>query len=273
MYQRFATAGGGHSTRDIAFSLDGKRLFIQVGSSSNVAQGMSRKSPQAIQAWEATHGRGAAWDNESNRADILVTDPEGKTPLQVFATGIRNGAGIAVDSSTGALWASTNERDGLGDDLVPDYLTQVKDGGFYGWPWYYLGGNIDPLHPSERPDLAPHVLDPDVLFQSHSAPLEMVFYTATSGPAAFPSDYQGDIFVAMHGSWDRTHRTGYKVVRIHLNHGVADSAYEDFLTGFVVDNERVWGRPVGVAVARDGALLVSEDGNSTIWRIAYHVNE
>lgn len=259
----------GHTTRNIAFSLDGKRLFIQVGSSSNAAEGMSHKSLEEIKAWESVYGRGAAWGKETNRAQILVTDPEGKIPLRAFATGIRNGAGIAVDPSTGKLWASTNERDGLGDNLVPDYVTHVKEGGFYGWPWYYMGDNVDPLFIGERPDLAHDVIDPDVLFQSHSAPLDMVFYTTKSGSAVFPLEYQGDIFVAMHGSWNRTHRTGYKVVRVHLNHGVADGTYEDFLTGFVVDNERVWGRPVGVAVAHDGALLITEDGNDTIWRVAY----
>ena len=145
---------GGHSTRDVAFSKDGKRMFISVGSGSNVAEDMSRKSVEAIRAWEADHGRGAAWDTEMNRADILVTDPEGRQPLHPFATGIRNGVGLAVNQDTGDLWVSTNERDGLGDDLVPDYITRVKEGGFYGWPWYYMGNHEDPRHAGERPDLA-----------------------------------------------------------------------------------------------------------------------
>ena len=259
---------GGHTTRDVAFSRDGKRMFISVGSGSNVAEGMSKKNLQNIRIWEAEHGLGAAWDSDIHRADILVTDPEGHEPLRAFATGIRNGAGLAVDQDTGDLWVSTNERDGLGDDLVPDYITRVKEGGYYGWPWYYMGNNEDPRHAGERPDLAGQATVPDVLLQAHSAPLEMVFYTATNGVAAFPAEYRGDIFAASHGSWNRTVRTGYKIVRVHLNHGVPTGEYEDFLTGFVVDNRSVWGRPVGVAVAHDGALLVTEDGNGTLWRIA-----
>lgn len=266
---RLTESRGGHSTRDVAFSLDGKRMFISVGSGSNVAEGMSKKSPAEIARWDAEHGQGAGWDAETNRADILVTDPEGHQPLHTFATGIRNGAGIAVDPDTGELWASTNERDGLGDDLVPDYITRVKAGGFYGWPWFYMGGHEDPRHAGERPDLAGRVLNPDVLLQSHSAPLEMCFYTATTGAAAFPAEYRGDVFAAFHGSWNRTSRTGYKVVRVRLEHGVPTGEYVDFLTGFVVSDRSVWGRPVGVAVAHDGALLVTEDGNGTLWRVAY----
>ena len=237
-------SGGGHSTRDVAFSLDGKRMFISVGSGSNVADGMSRKDPDAVRRWEADHGLGATWDAETNRADILVTDPEGHQPLHAFATGIRNGVGIAV-APTGELWTSTNERDGLGDDLVPDYITSVKEGGFYGWPWYYLGNHEDPRLAGERPDLADKVTVPDVLVQAHSASLEMCFYTVTSGVAAFPPDYQGDIFAAFHGSWNRSNRTGYKVIRVRLSHGKPTGEYDDFLTGFVVDNRSVWGRPVG----------------------------
>jgi len=262
-------SGGGHTTRDVAFSKDGKRMFIQVGSGSNVAESMSRKSPEEIRAWEAGHGRGAAWDSETARADILVTDPDGRQPLRPFATGIRNGAGIAVNQETGDLWASTNERDGLGDDLVPDYVTRVKEGGFYGWPWYYMGNIEDPRLKGERPDLAGQVIVPDVLLQSHSAPLEMVFYTATNGAAAFPAEYRGDAFVASHGSWNRSRRTGYKVIRVRVNHGIPTGEYDDFMTGFVVDDRSVWGRPVGVTVANDGALLVTDDGNGTVWRIAY----
>jgi glucose/arabinose dehydrogenase len=266
---RLTDSQGGHSTRDVAFSLDGKRMFISVGSASNVATGMSRKSPAELQAWEAEHGRGAAWGAETHRAAILVTDPEGHAPLRSFATGIRNGVGIAVDPRTGELWSSTNERDELGDDLVPDYITRVKQGGFYGWPWYYLGQHEDPRHAGERPDLAGQAIVPDVLLQAHSASLEMCFYTATGGVAAFPAQYRGDIFAAFHGSWNRSTRTGYKIVHVHLEHGVPTGEYEDFLTGFVLDQQNVWGRPVGVAVAHDGALLVSEDGNGTLWRVAY----
>jgi glucose/arabinose dehydrogenase len=266
---KLTDSGGGHSTRDVAFSLDGKRMFISVGSGSNVADGMSKKSPDDIKLWEADHGKGAAWDAETNRADILVTDPEGQQPLHAFATGIRNGVGIAVNPETGDLWTSVNERDGLGDDLVPDYITRVKEGGFYGWPWYYMGVFEDPRHPGERPDLAGQAILPDVLLESHSASLEMCFYTATSGVAAFPAEYRGDAFAAEHGSWNRSNRTGYKVIRVRLNHGVPTGEYDDFLTGFVVDDISVWGRPVGVTVAHDGALLVTDDGGGKVWRVAY----
>jgi glucose/arabinose dehydrogenase len=265
---RLSENTGGHSTRDVAFSRDGKRMFISVGSGSNVGEGMG-KNPPDLAAWEAAHGLGAAWGSEANRADILVTDPEGHAPLRTFATGIRNGVGLAVNPTTGDLWVSTNERDGLGDDLVPDYITRVKEGGYYGWPWYYLGNHEDPRHAGQRPDLAGKAIVPDVLLQAHSASLELTFYTAKKGAAAFPKEYRGDGFAAFHGSWNRTLRTGYKVVRVRLKDGVPTGEYEDFLTGFVVDNANVWGRPVGVAVAHDGALLVSEDGNNTIWRVAY----
>jgi glucose/arabinose dehydrogenase len=209
-------------------------------------------------------------DAETNRADILVTDPENKEGLHTYATGIRNAVGIAVDPSTGKLWDSTNERDGLGDDLVPDYVSSVKEHGFYGWPWYYMGNHEDPRHAGERPDLVGVTLNPDVPVQAHSASLELCFYPAdASGPAAFPASYHGDIFAAFHGSWNRALRTGYKVVRVRMDHGVATGEYDDFLTGFVANDANVWGRPVGLAVAPDGALLMSEDGNGTIWRVAY----
>jgi hypothetical protein len=157
----------------------------------------------------------------------------------------------------------------LGDNIVPDYVTRVKEGGFYGWPWYYMGSFEDPRHAGERPDLAGKAIVPDVLEQAHSASLQMTFYTASNGPAAFPPQYQGDAFVALHGSWNRATRTGYKIVRIPLNNGVPTGRYDDFLTGFVTSDRNVWGRPVGVTVAHDGALLMTEDGNGTIWRIAY----
>jgi glucose/arabinose dehydrogenase len=234
-----------------------------------VAEEMNKKTPEEIRAWEAENGVGAAWGPETHRAQILVTDPDGHEPLRAFATGVRNGVGLAVHPETGDLWVSTNERDGLGDELVPDYVTRLKEGGFYGWPWYYLGNHEDPRHSGERPDLAGKAIVPDVLEASHSASLEMTFYTATSGAAAFPADYRGDAFAALHGSWNRNIRTGYKVIRVLLNHGVPTGQYDDFLTGFVVDNHSVWGRPVGVTVAHDGALLVTEDGNGTMWRVAY----
>ncbi|HTV39836.1 MAG TPA: PQQ-dependent sugar dehydrogenase [Candidatus Sulfotelmatobacter sp.] len=266
---KLADTTGGHTTRDVVFSKDGRRMFISVGSSSNVAERMHRKTPEEIQAWEAEHGLGAGWGPEANRADILWTDPEGHQPLHTYATGIRNGVGMAINPETGELWVSTNERDALGDNLVPDYVTRVKEGGFYGWPWYYMGNFEDPRHAGERPDLAGKAIVPDVLEQSHSASLEMTFYTATTGVAAFPADYVGDAFAALHGSWNRTTRTGYKIIRIRVDHGVPTGEYDDFMTGFVVDDSSVWGRPVGVTVAHDGALLVTEDGNGTVWRVAY----
>jgi glucose/arabinose dehydrogenase len=260
---------GGHWTRDVAFSPDGRRMFVSIGSASNVAQGLPRKSPEEIRAWEAANGLGAAWAGENRRADILAFAPDG-SDMRRFATGLRNCVALAVQPRGGALWCATNESDGLGDDLPPDYATRVGEGKFYGWPWYYIGDHQDPRHKGERPDLAGKVTIPDVLLQPHSAPLGIAFYdapdTAVSG---FPDAYRGDAFVALHGSWNRSKRTGYKIVRLLLKDGVPSGIYEDFLTGFVIDDDTVWGRPVGIAVAHDGALLLSEDGNGTIWRIAY----
>ncbi len=265
-----ADSTGGHTTRDIAFTLDGLRMLISVGSGSNAAEVMPLKSQAEVRDWAAAHALGSAWGYETNRANVLVTDPEGRQHPRIFATGIRNAVGLAVQPATGELWVSTNERDLLGDDLVPDYITSVREGGYYGWPWYYLGNHEDPRHAGERPDLAGRAIVPDLPVQSHSATLEMMFYPLNaSGPAAFPADYRGDIFAAFHGSWNRTGRTGSKVVRVHLQNGVPSGEYEDFLTGFVVDDGHVWGRPVGVTVAHDGALLVTDDANDTLWRIAY----
>ncbi len=260
---------GGHSTRDVAFSRDGRRMFISVGSGSNVADTMERKSPDEVREWESTHLRGSSWGWEAHRANVLVADPMGQG-LTIFASGIRNPVGLAVQPATGELWCSTNERDGLGDDLVPDYITHVQEGHYYGWPWYYMGSHEDPRHKGERPDLAGVALPPDVPLQAHSASLELTFYPRNAaGPAAFPAEYRGDIFAAEHGSWNRTGRTGCKVIRVHLKDGVATGEYEDFITGFVIDDGHVWGRPVGVTTAHDGALLMSDDGNGTIWRVAY----
>jgi glucose/arabinose dehydrogenase len=264
---RLADSVTGHSTRDLVFSADGSRMLVSVGSGSNVAEGTPRKTSAEIRDWEAAHGLGAAWAAEANRADVLAFDVEGRTPAHIFATGIRNCVGLTVQPNTGAIWCTTNERDGLGDDLVPDYTTRVQEGAFYGWPWYYLGAHEDPRHAGERPDLAGKVTLPDVLFQAHSASLTLAFYDAASGAAAFPREYLGDAFVAMHGSWNRSHRTGYKVVRVRLRDGAPTGEYQDFLTGFVVDDGHVWGRPVGVAVAQDGALLVSDDASNTLWRV------
>ncbi len=259
---------GGHSTRDIVFSDDGKRMFVAVGSGSNVAEGLPDKSPAEIKAWEKSTALGAAWGAETDRASVLVFDPEGHN-LHFFATGIRNAVGLAIQPANGKLWVSTNERDDLGDDLVPDYISHIQEGGFYGWPWYYFGNHEDPRHAGKRPDLAGKAIVPDVPVQAHSASLQLTFYPQNAnGSAAFAKNYRGDIFAALHGSWNRTGRTGSKVIRIHLQDGKAAGEYEDFMTGFVVDDGHVWGRPVGVTVAHDGALLVSDDANGTLWRIA-----
>jgi glucose/arabinose dehydrogenase len=264
---------GGHTTRDVAFSLDGRRLFISVGSGSNVAEGMRTKSPDEVRAWETAHAVGAAWGYEANRANILETSPDGSAGLKIYATGIRNPVGIAVQPSTGILWCSTNERDGLGDDLVPDYVTRVQEGGYYGWPWYYMGNHEDPRHAGERPDLAGKAIIPDMPEQSHSASLQMTFYpAAVSGPGAFPDAYRGDAFVALHGSWNRSGHTGSKVIRVLMKDGVPTGEYQDFVTGFVIDDGHVWGRPVGVTVAPDGSLLFTDDANNTLWRVSRIAN-
>jgi glucose/arabinose dehydrogenase len=251
---------GYHWTRDLAFSPDGGRLYVSIGSGSNVAGGMSARPPAGF---VASHAPGAAWDDELGRAAVLVTTPEGATP-RLFATGLRNCSAEAIQPGTGALWCAVNERDGLGDNLPPDFVTAVHDGGFYGWPWFYIGAHPDPRLAGARPDLADSVIVPDVLIQPHSAPLGITFYEG----ASFPAEYRGDAFVALHGSWNRGKRTGYKVVRLRFRDGRPTGEYEDFLTGFVLSDDAVWGRPVGVAVDRDGALLVSEDANGTVWRVS-----
>ncbi len=255
---------GGHRTRDVVFSPDGQTMYVSVGSGSNVGEGMGMPSAAELQMWQSNQPLGAAWGSETERADVLAFDPKGKNG-RIFATGIRNCVGMAVAPGSGELWCSTNERDGLGDNLPPDYITRVRDGAFYGWPWYYIGANEDPRHRGERDDLKDKVTIPDVLLQAHSASLGMTFYNATQ----FPADYRGNIFAAEHGSWNRSKRTGYKVIRVIVKDGVPTGEYEDFATGFVVSDAAVWGRPVGVAVDKDGALLVSEDASGTIWRITY----
>ncbi|HXQ17590.1 MAG TPA: PQQ-dependent sugar dehydrogenase [Caulobacteraceae bacterium] len=260
--------GGNHVTRDIAFSGNGTIMFVSVGSFSNVGEELAKKSAAEASAWQAQHALGAAWGKDENRADVLAFDPLGKGG-HVFAAGIRNCVSMAVNPANNALWCVTNERDLLGDNLPPDYATSVKPGAFYGWPWYYIGAHEDPRRAGERPDLKDKIAVPDVLLQPHSAPLGVTFYEATSGAATFPAAYRGQAFVALHGSWNRSKRTGYKVVIVKFNHGQPTGEYEDFLTGFVVDDRSVWGRPVGVAVAHDGALLVSDDGGNTLWRVAY----
>ncbi|HTY49873.1 MAG TPA: PQQ-dependent sugar dehydrogenase [Steroidobacteraceae bacterium] len=264
-------AGGGHFTRDIAFSPDGRRMFVSVGSQSNIAEDMPRKTPQEIKAWEAEHGFGAAWGNDVNRADVLVFAlHQGRPgPAQRFATGIRNCVTLTVQPVTGALWCTTNERDMLGDDLVPDYSTRVQEGAWYGWPWYYMGNHEDPRHAGERPDLAGRVTNPDVPYQAHSASLGLTFYTATTGSSAFPKEYVGDAFATFHGSWNRAFRTGHKVVRVRMRNGVPTGEYDDFLTGFIVDDGDAWGRPVGLLVNADGSLLLSDDAANLVYRISY----
>ena len=241
--------GGGHWTRDIAFSKDGKLMFVSVGSHSNVDDA-------------DTH------PEEFHRADVLEFTPEGKF-IKVYASGIRNCVGEAINPVTGQLWCSTNERDMLGDNLVPDYITHVQEDGFYGWPWYYMGGpsggKQDPRHEGKHPELQAKVLTPDVLLQPHFASLEMTFYNGSQFPAA----YKGDIFAAEHGSWNKAKRAGYEVIVAPVKDGKATGEYMDFLTGFTTADGKVWGRPVGVTVATDGSLFVTDDGSGTIWHVRY----
>ena len=237
--------GGGHWTRDIVFSRDNKKMFVSVGSHTNVDD--PDQNPQEV-----------------GRATVLEFNPDG-SGRRIYVSGIRNAVGMALHPQTGQLWASVNERDGLGDDLVPDYITSLNDGDFFGWPWYYMGGHQDPRHAGKHPELKEKVRTPDVLVQPHSASLQMVFYTADH----FLPAHRDSIYAAFHGSWNRTLRTGYKVIRVPLKGGKATGEYEDFLTGFVTADGQVWGRPVGVAVANDGALFVSDDGTNSIWKVSY----
>ena len=239
--------GGDHWTRDVQFTSDGKEMFVAVGSSSNVDDPDSHP-------------------DEKNRADILEFSPDG-SGMRVYAYGIRNaGAGLAIHPKTGELWCSTNERDGLGDNLVPDYITHVEEGGFYGWPWWYIGGHQDPRHEDKHPELKNKTVVPDVLLQPHTASLQMTFYEGQQ----FPAEYQGDIFASQHGSWNRSVRVGYEVIRVPMHQtNRASGEFEDFVTGFVVDNGHVWGRPVGITVAQDGSLMMTDDGSNSIWRISY----
>lgn len=240
------TAGGynQHWTRNIIFSPDGKRMFVSIGSASNVSVEADRR-----------------------RAAISVYDPEGKNH-RIYASGLRNPIGLAWNPKTGELWTAVNERDGMGDDLVPDYVTSVKEGGFYGWPFSYIGQNEEPRRKGENPELVKRAIVPDVLITSHSAALGIVFYTGKS----FPREYRGDAFVALHGSWNRQKLTGYKVIRIRFRGGkLVGNAYEDFVSGWLPDenSNEVWGRPVGLLVAGDGSLLITDDGAKKIWRVSY----
>ena len=262
-------AGGGHSTRDIVFSPDGTRFYVSVGSGSNVAEQMPKKSVADAKQWDERHSLGAAWGTETNRADVLVFSTEQPTGIAIYATGLRNCVGLTRRPGSPDLWCTVNERDGMGDDLVPDYSTHLEQGLFYGWPWYYLGANEDPRLAGERPDLRGQVTVPDVLYQAHSAPLNLDFYVATQGCSAFPADYVGDAFVTFHGSWNRAFRTGHKLVRVRMQAGRASGNYEDFLTGFIVDDGDAWGRPVATVELADGSLLMSDDGANLIYRISY----
>jgi len=232
-----------HWTRNVVFRPDGAKMYVTVGSQTNVSV-----------------------ESEPMRAAISEFNPDG-TGHRLLATGTRNPIGLAFQPGTGKLWAAVQERDGLGDDLPPDYVTQIKDGGFYGWPFAYAGPHEEPRHKGERPDLVQKAIVPDVLVQAHSSVLGLVFY---DGPI-FPPEYRGDAFVAMHGSWNRSKRTGYKIARIRFKDGRPVGGYDDFLTGWMLDenSNEVWGRPVGLLVLKDGSLLIAEDGAKKIWRVTY----
>lgn len=232
-----------HWTRNLAFSPDGKKLYVTVGSTTNVDV-----------------------EQDSMRAAITEYNPDG-SGKRIFAGGLRNPVGLVFNPTTGKLWTSVNERDRLGDDLVPDYITEVKDGAFYGWPYAYLGPQEDPNHKNENPELVKQTIPPDVLIQAHSAALGFVFYTG----GMFPQDYVGDAFVALHGSWNRSNRTGYKIIRVKFRDGRPVGGYDDFVKGWMLDksNPKVWGRPVGLLVLKDGSLLIADDGANKIWRVSY----
>jgi glucose/arabinose dehydrogenase len=240
--------GGGHWTRDIAFTPDGRHMLVSVGSHSNDDD-------------SDTH------PEEFHRADVLEFTPEGQFE-KVYAYGLRNCVGETVNPITGELWCSTNERDMLGDNLVPDYITHVQEGGFYGWPWYYMstdGGVQDPRQQGKHPELKGKVITPDIVLNPHFASLEMLFYEGSQ----FPAEFRGDGFAAEHGSWNRAMRAGYEVIVLPMKNGHATGEYEDFLTGFVTPDGKVWGRPVGVTVAQDGSLFVTDDGSGSIWHVSY----
>lgn len=234
---------GGHSTRTLAFTAD-NRMLVSVGSATNLTNTDTDKS-------------------ETNRADVLAYTPDGAF-LKTYAAGLRNAVGLTVDP-TGVPWVSVNERDGLGDNLPPDYVTHLEEDGFYGWPWYYIGANADPRLPASHPELAAKTIVPDTLLQPHFAPLQIAFYSGSQ----FPALYKGDLFVASHGSWNKTVRGGYELLRVLLENGNATGVYQDFMTGFVNPDGTVWGRPAGVAVGTDGSLFVADDGSNSIWRITY----
>ena len=235
---------GNHITRDLAIDSKGT-IYVGIGSASNVGE------------------------DAPTRATVQTVAPDGS--LHTFASGLRNPVGLAFYPGTDNLFVTVNERDGLGDGLVPDYLTHVQQGGFYGWPYSYLGPHPDPDYGSKRPDMVAKAIVPDLLFHAHSAPLGLVFYEG----AQFPADYKGDAFVALHGSWNSGAPTGYKVVRVRFRDGKPIGGYENFLTGFwdgaskPGQPARVWGRPAGLAVETDGSLLIADDAGKVIWRVSY----
>lgn len=235
-----------HWTRNIIFSPDGQKLYATVGSETNVSV-----EPEP-------------------RASILEFNPDGSN-RRILTSGTRNPIGLAFNPSTKKLWAAVQERDLLGDDLVPDYVTEVKDGGFYGWPYSYMGQNYDPRHKGEQQDLVAKAIVPDVMLQAHSAVLGLVFYEGSM----FPKEYSGDAFAALHGSWNRTKRTGYKIIRIKFQNGRPVGGYDDFIVGWMLnENSReVWGRPVGLLVLKDGSMLITDDGPNKIWRVTYNANQ
>jgi glucose/arabinose dehydrogenase len=234
---------GGHDTRSLAFSADGKHLFIGVGSDSNINTG-----------------------EDPRRAAVTVCDPDRKN-ARLYATGLRNPVGLALEPLTGEVWTAVNERDELGNDLPPDYFTSLKDGGFYGWPYSYIGDNVDPRVKPQRPELVARAIIPDVLLGAHVAPLQFAFYTGKQ----FPASYRGGAFVAEHGSWNRASRAGYQIAFVAFKDGKPSVDPLPFMTGLVPDPNKsdVYGRPVGVAVARDGSLLVSDDGAGAVYRISF----
>jgi glucose/arabinose dehydrogenase len=233
---------GGHATRNVVFNRDGTKMYVAVGSASNASDET----------------------DEPLRAAITEYNPDG-TGKRTFASGLRNPIGLAWNGN--ALWTVVNERDGLGDDLVPDYATEVKDGAFYGWPFSYIGGNVDPRREGEHPELVARAIPPSLLFESHSAPITLAFYDG----AMFPEQYRGGAFVTLHGSWNRSLRTGYKVVHVPFRNGQPSGGYDDFVTGWAPDpaSDEVWGRPAGLLVLRDGSLLISDDGAGVIWRVTH----
>jgi len=238
--------GGGHYTRNLAPKPDGSKLYISVGSRSNVSE----------------NGED---DNEPRRAAILEMNPDG-SGMRVFASGLRNPVGLRFQPGTDTLWTVVNERDRLGDNLVPDIFTSVKEGAFYGWPYTYYGKNVDPRKAGQRPDLVAKAIAPDYALGPHVAPLGLAFYTGTS----FPAEYRGGAFVGLHGSWNRSQFNGYKVVFIPFENNRPSGDPQDFLTGFIASaaDSTVYGRPVGVTVMRDGSLLVADDGGDAVWRVA-----